>query len=178
MAQLICGGCRTLLMHPRGATSVRCACCHTVNLVPGSKSQVNGGTSFRELRLTYLIERVLTNLLMSTVETVEGENSALASRFLGATQKDQPEMEESQFLCTPLIAVLHPLQDLLLQQRATARSQNQTVVIQNPMSLDESDKLGASPLSDRSASSRKSEEVITDDEIQVHLMYCLLSAAH
>lgn len=36
MAQLICGGCRTLLMHPRGATSVRCACCHTVNLVPGT----------------------------------------------------------------------------------------------------------------------------------------------
>lgn len=35
MTQLICGGCRTLLMHARGATSVRCSCCHTVNLVPG-----------------------------------------------------------------------------------------------------------------------------------------------
>ncbi|XP_042023754.1 protein LOL2-like [Salvia splendens] len=35
MAQLICGGCRTLLMHARGAASVRCSCCHTVNLVPG-----------------------------------------------------------------------------------------------------------------------------------------------
>ncbi|KAK2966365.1 hypothetical protein RJ640_021509 [Escallonia rubra] len=34
MSQLICGGCRTLLMHARGATSVRCSCCHTVNLVP------------------------------------------------------------------------------------------------------------------------------------------------
>lgn len=35
MAQLICGGCRTLLMYSRGATSVRCSCCHTVNLAPG-----------------------------------------------------------------------------------------------------------------------------------------------
>lgn len=35
MSQLICGGCRTLLMYTRGASSVRCSCCHTVNLVPG-----------------------------------------------------------------------------------------------------------------------------------------------
>lgn len=32
MAQLICGGCHTLLMFIRGATSVQCSCCHTVNL--------------------------------------------------------------------------------------------------------------------------------------------------
>nr|KYP67604.1 hypothetical protein KK1_023948 [Cajanus cajan] len=36
MSQLYCGGCRTLLMYTRGATSVRCSCCHTVNLVPGT----------------------------------------------------------------------------------------------------------------------------------------------
>jgi LSD1 subclass zinc finger protein len=32
MAQLVCGGCHTLLMYLRGATSVQCSCCHTVNL--------------------------------------------------------------------------------------------------------------------------------------------------
>ena len=32
MAQLICGGCHTLLMYVRGATSVHCSCCHTINL--------------------------------------------------------------------------------------------------------------------------------------------------
>ncbi|KAK1357089.1 hypothetical protein POM88_050345 [Heracleum sosnowskyi] len=32
MAQLVCGGCHTLLMYIRGATSVKCSCCHTVNL--------------------------------------------------------------------------------------------------------------------------------------------------
>jgi LSD1 subclass zinc finger protein len=36
MAQLICGGCRTLLMYTRSADTVRCSCCNTVNLVrPG-----------------------------------------------------------------------------------------------------------------------------------------------
>ncbi|EOY25561.1 LSD1 zinc finger family protein isoform 2, partial [Theobroma cacao] len=36
MAQLICGGCRTLLMYTRGATSVRCSCCHTINFAQAS----------------------------------------------------------------------------------------------------------------------------------------------
>ena len=37
MAQLICGGCRTLLMYTRSADTVRCSCCNTVNLVrPGT----------------------------------------------------------------------------------------------------------------------------------------------
>ncbi|KAJ6770765.1 PROTEIN LSD1 [Salix purpurea] len=34
-AQLICRGCRTLLMYARGATTVRCSCCHIVNYAPG-----------------------------------------------------------------------------------------------------------------------------------------------
>jgi len=41
MSQLYCGGCRTLLMYTRGATSVRCSCCHTVNLVPGTTFNVS-----------------------------------------------------------------------------------------------------------------------------------------
>jgi len=36
MSQLYCGGCRTLQMYARGATSVRCSCCYTINLVPGT----------------------------------------------------------------------------------------------------------------------------------------------
>ncbi|KAI3454246.1 hypothetical protein Pfo_010909 [Paulownia fortunei] len=32
MAQLVCGGCQTVLMYIRGATSVQCSCCHTINL--------------------------------------------------------------------------------------------------------------------------------------------------
>ncbi|XP_028783353.1 protein LSD1-like [Neltuma alba] len=36
MSQLYCGGCRTLLMYTRGAPSVRCSCCQTVNLASAS----------------------------------------------------------------------------------------------------------------------------------------------
>lgn len=36
MAQLVCGGCRTMLIYARGATSVRCSCCNTINItMPG-----------------------------------------------------------------------------------------------------------------------------------------------
>lgn len=31
MSHLVCGGCGTLLMYTRGATSVRCSCCQTIN---------------------------------------------------------------------------------------------------------------------------------------------------
>uniref|UniRef100_A0A6N2KKW7 Zinc finger LSD1-type domain-containing protein n=1 Tax=Salix viminalis TaxID=40686 RepID=A0A6N2KKW7_SALVM len=40
MAQLICRGCRSLLMYPHGATSVRCSCCHAVNLAPARSCQL------------------------------------------------------------------------------------------------------------------------------------------
>lgn len=37
MAQLICGGCHTLLMYVGGASRVQCSCCHTVNLASQGK---------------------------------------------------------------------------------------------------------------------------------------------
>lgn len=40
MARLVCGGCHTLLMYIRGATSVQCSCCHTVNLALEGKKIV------------------------------------------------------------------------------------------------------------------------------------------
>lgn len=42
MANIVCGGCGTMLMYTSSATSVRCSCCQTLNLVPGkiiSKAQ-------------------------------------------------------------------------------------------------------------------------------------------
>ncbi|KAJ6753508.1 LSD1-LIKE PROTEIN [Salix purpurea] len=51
MAQLICRGCRSLLMYPHGATSVRCSCCHAVNLAPGYNqlAHVNCGNCWTTL---------------------------------------------------------------------------------------------------------------------------------
>jgi LSD1 subclass zinc finger protein len=43
MAQLECGGCHCLLMYTRGATSVQCSQCFTVNLVmqPNQMAHIN-----------------------------------------------------------------------------------------------------------------------------------------
>ena len=45
MSQLVCGGCRTLLVYVRGASSVQCSCCHTVNLSmeTGQVAHINCG---------------------------------------------------------------------------------------------------------------------------------------
>ncbi|XP_073061216.1 uncharacterized protein [Primulina eburnea] len=34
LSQLVCGGCRTVLLYPRGATNVRCTLCNMVTPVP------------------------------------------------------------------------------------------------------------------------------------------------
>nr|XP_043625354.1 protein LSD1-like isoform X2 [Erigeron canadensis] len=97
MDQLICGGCRTLLMYPRGATNVRCSCCHMVNLVPGGSNQVaqvNCGNC--RIRLMYPY---------------------------GA-----PSVR---------CAVCHYITNV----NAVPHSHDQTVVVENPMSVDESGKL-------------------------------------
>jgi len=49
MAQLVCGGCHTLLMYIRGATSVQCSCCHTVNLALEGEKTITTKTSIVEL---------------------------------------------------------------------------------------------------------------------------------
>ena len=48
MAQLECGGCRTLLMYIRGASSVQCSVCSTVNLaMQGAFAHAARGLSAR-----------------------------------------------------------------------------------------------------------------------------------
>lgn len=123
MAQLICGGCRTLLMHPRGATSVRCACCHTVNLVPGPNqfAHVNCGNCRTMLMYPCGAPSVKCAIChyITHVNAVDGRIPVpVHTSNSGATSSAGPA-----------------------SSTATGRSQNQTVVVQNPMSLDESGKL-------------------------------------
>ncbi|XP_060216964.1 protein LSD1-like [Lycium barbarum] len=123
MAQLICGGCRTLLMHPRGATSVRCACCHTVNLVPGPNqfAHVNCGNCRTMLMYPCGAPSVKCAICHYITHVNAGDGRVpvpVHTSINGATSSAGPS-----------------------SSTATARSQNQTVVVQNPMSLDESGKL-------------------------------------
>ncbi|XP_031131617.1 protein LOL3-like isoform X1 [Ipomoea triloba] len=123
MVQLICGGCRTLLMHPRGATSVRCSCCHTVNLVPGPNqfAHVNCGNC----RTMLMYPSGAPSVKCAVCHFITNVNQAGDTR--APIQPHTPNGTATSSSMTP--------------STATTRPQNQTVVVQNPMSVDESGKL-------------------------------------
>ncbi|CAI0546129.1 unnamed protein product, partial [Linum tenue] len=121
MAQLICGGCRTLLMYTRGATSVRCSCCHTVNLAPVSSqvAHINCGNCRTTLMYPYgapsvkcAVCQYVTNVSVTNVRVQPPVNRPNGT---GATVPSTTS--------------------------AMPHSQTQTVVVENPMSVDESGKL-------------------------------------
>ncbi|CAJ1938256.1 unnamed protein product [Sphenostylis stenocarpa] len=126
MSQLYCGGCRTLLMYTRGATSVRCSCCHTVNLVPASNqvAHVHCGNCRTTLMYPYGAPSVkcalchyITNVSMNSGRLpipVHRPNGTTNVGTLPSTSTSMPQ------------------------------SQSQTVVVENPMSVDSSGKLQVS----------------------------------
>ncbi|KAK3038280.1 hypothetical protein RJ639_029868 [Escallonia herrerae] len=115
-AQLICGGCRTLLMYSCGATSVRCSCCHTVNLAPGF--------------FLYVRSKVL--LSSRSPDEVLCHAWALFFGWLGNVRAPIP-------VHIPYGIVTSA--SMPSTSAAMPRSQMRTVVVENPMSVDESGKL-------------------------------------
>ncbi|KAK6284973.1 hypothetical protein POUND7_003925 [Theobroma cacao] len=80
MAQLICGGCRTLLMYTRGATSVRCSCCHTINFAQASNqiAHINCGHCRTTLMYPYgapsvkcAVCQYVTNVGVSNIQLIQ-----------------------------------------------------------------------------------------------------------
>ncbi|KAK6118286.1 hypothetical protein DH2020_047959 [Rehmannia glutinosa] len=127
MAQLICGGCRTLLMHARGATSVRCSCCHTVNLVPGINT-----TSHISAAPPNNVAHVNCGNCHTMLMYPAGAPSVKCAVCHFITNVNVSTMFFS--LCVYTFSSFSP-------SHATAHSHNQTVVVQNPMTVDESGKL-------------------------------------
>lgn len=122
MAQLICGGCRTLLMYSRGATSVRCSCCHTLNLAPAPSQVAHINCGHCRTMLMYpcgapsvkcAVCQYITNVGMANVRV-----PLPANRHNGTTTSGT-----------------------LPSSSMIPNSQSQTVVVENPMSVDESGKL-------------------------------------
>ncbi|XP_062012503.1 protein LSD1 [Rosa rugosa] len=113
MAQLICGGCRTLLMHTRGATSVRCSCCHTVNLAPAANqfAHINCGNCRTTLMYPYGAPSVKCAVCQFVTNVGMGNTRVPIPVHRPSTSASMPH------------------------------SQSQTVVVENPMSVDESGKL-------------------------------------
>ncbi|KAF5729266.1 protein LSD1 [Tripterygium wilfordii] len=123
MAQLICGGCRTLLMYTRGATSVRCSCCHTVNVAPASNNvaHVNCGNC----RMTLMYPYGAPSVKCAVCQYITNVGMGNARVPLPA---NRPNGTVASGAVPPASTV-------------TTQSQSQTVVVENPMSVDESGKL-------------------------------------
>lgn len=117
MTQLICGGCRTLLMYARGATSVRCSCCHTVNIAPVSNqvAHVNCGNCRTTLMYPYGAPSVKCAVCHFVTN-------------IGNVRVPIPVLRPNG---TNVPSTSAPM----------PHSQTQTVVVENPMSVDESGKL-------------------------------------
>jgi LSD1 subclass zinc finger protein len=122
MAQLVCAGCRTLLMYMRGATSVQCSCCHTVNLAMEAPqvAHINCGGCGMTLMYAYGAQSVKC-ALCQFVTSIAMPNMRVP---LPAQQRAPPPNGGPAPVAPPLVP-----------------SHSQTVVVENPMTMDESGKL-------------------------------------
>ncbi|KAF3438430.1 hypothetical protein FNV43_RR21192 [Rhamnella rubrinervis] len=123
MAQLICGGCSTLLMYTCGATSVRCFCCHTVNLAPASNQVAHVNCVNCRTMLMYPHGAPSVKCAVCHFVTNVG---------IGNARVPIPVHRPSgtaNFGMVPSTSAYMP------------HSQSQTVVVENPMSVNESGKL-------------------------------------
>eukprot|EP00850_Spirogloea_muscicola_P025520 SM003378S12856 [mRNA] locus=s3378:9:1316:- [translate_table: standard] len=118
MAQLVCGGCRTLLMYIRGASSVQCSCCHTVNLAmeANSVAHINCGGCGRTLMYPYGAQSVKCAVCQSVTQAA-----------MGTTRMPLPMQRPPGPAPNPPVA-----------------QGVQTVVVENPMTLDDTGKLVSS----------------------------------
>ncbi|CAN7013734.1 unnamed protein product [Brassica rapa subsp. trilocularis] len=127
MAHIVCGGCRTMLMYTRGASSVRCSCCQTVNLVPATPptnqpAHVNCGNCRTTLMYPYgapsvrcAVCQFVTNVNMGNGRVPFPTNQPNGTASPGSMPSTSTQ--------------------------STPPSQTQTVVVENPMSVNESGKL-------------------------------------
>ncbi|KAK8988497.1 hypothetical protein V6N11_029885 [Hibiscus sabdariffa] len=114
MAQLICGGCRTLLMYTRGATSVRCSCCNTVNLATAPSNQI-AHINCGHCRTTLMYPCGAPSVKCAVCQYVTNVG-------MGNVRVPLPSRPNGT-------------------GTTTSTSTSQTVVVENPMSVDESGKL-------------------------------------
>ncbi|CAF2070078.1 hypothetical protein Bca4012_087507 [Brassica carinata] len=127
MAHIVCGGCRTMLMYTRGASSVRCSCCQTVNLVPGPPpsnqvAHINCGNCRTTLMYPYGASSVKCAVcqFVTNVNMSNGRVPLASNRPNGTAAPGTMPSTSTQ---------------------STPPSQTQTVVVENPMSVNESGKL-------------------------------------
>ncbi|XP_043698595.1 protein LSD1-like isoform X1 [Telopea speciosissima] len=120
MAQLVCGGCRTLLMYTRGASSVRCLCCHTLNLArPASSNVAHVNCGQCHTMLMYPCGAPSVKCAVCQYVTNIG---------MGSMRVPIP-VQRPNGASMPSTSTLTP------------HAHGHTVVVENPMSMDESGKM-------------------------------------
>ncbi|XP_047318616.1 protein LSD1-like [Impatiens glandulifera] len=124
MAQLICVGCNMLLMYVRGAASVRCSCCQTVNIsqVSNQLAHINCGNCRTILMYPYGAPSVKC-AICQYITNVNMGNARIPIPVQNGTNMAAPNPSTS----TPM-----------------SQPHTQTVVVENPMTVDESGKLVSS----------------------------------
>ncbi|EFJ35757.1 hypothetical protein SELMODRAFT_270395 [Selaginella moellendorffii] len=124
MAQLVCGGCRTLLMYVRGATSVQCSCCHTINLAMEANqvAHISCGGCNTTLMYAFGAQSVKCALCqyVTTIPHLSNARMPLPVQRPNYAPLPQPAS---------------------VSEPAPTRQPSQTVVVENPMTMDESGKL-------------------------------------
>ncbi|XXG68472.1 hypothetical protein AAC387_Pa06g1553 [Persea americana] len=118
IAQLVCRGCQTVLMYTRGAASVRCSCCQTINFASPA-AHVNCGQCHTTLMYPYGAPSVKCALCQYVTN-------------VGMSNMRVPIPVQRQNGATP---TTH------LPSTSVPQSHGQTVVVENPMTVDESGKL-------------------------------------
>ncbi|XP_008672226.1 uncharacterized isoform X1 [Zea mays] len=124
MARLICGGCQTLLMYARSATTVRCSCCDTVNLVRpvSSIAHVNCGQCQTVLMYPYGAPSVKC-AVCNFITNVGGVTPMIPL--------PPPALTASSGTSYIIPSISVP----------TNQPRNVTVVVENPMTVDDKGKL-------------------------------------
>ncbi|XP_022573817.1 protein LSD1-like isoform X2 [Brassica napus] len=123
MAHIVCGGCRTMLMYTRGGTSVRCSCCQTLNLVPApTPSNQFAHINCGNCRTTLMYPYGASSVKCAVCQFVTNVNLMGNGRV--------PNMQNGA--ASPRT---------ISTSTSTPPSKTQTVVVENPMSVNESGKL-------------------------------------
>ncbi|XVE89399.1 hypothetical protein DITRI_Ditri19aG0198500 [Diplodiscus trichospermus] len=120
-SQLVCSGCRSILIYPRGATNVCCALCNTITQVPPPASNQIAHINCGHCRTTLMYPYGAPSVKCAVCQYVTNVG-------MGNMRVPLPANRPNGTAGTGTMP-------------STSTSQSQTVVVENPMSVDESGKL-------------------------------------
>uniref|UniRef100_A0A0E0BV28 Zinc finger LSD1-type domain-containing protein n=1 Tax=Oryza glumipatula TaxID=40148 RepID=A0A0E0BV28_9ORYZ len=135
-SQIVCHGCRNILLYPRGAPSVCCAVCHAVSSTAPSPGMDIAHLICGGCRTLLMYTRNATSVRCSCCDTVNLVRPVSSIAHLNCGQCQT-------VLMYPYGApsVKCAICNFITNTGPTIQSQNVTVVVENPMTVDAKGKL-------------------------------------